>query len=193
MARAQKVRSLMDRYGYGDAESILNEWNYVRDWGKDFIYSLETIHGIKGATFTMACMSAAQHSSIDMLMYYDTRQSFFNGVFDFYTCKPLKGYYAFLWYGMFYDRKAEIKAENEPENIYSLCGVDENGKVLAVITHYFDEDNAPDQTVSVDFGREGNYEIYVLDKDKNGELVSTTKDLCFNMPVHSSILIKEVE
>ena len=26
------VRSLLDKYGYTEAESILNEWNYVHDW-----------------------------------------------------------------------------------------------------------------------------------------------------------------
>lgn len=193
LEKAGRVRALLDRYGYREAESILNEWNYVRDWGPSFIRSLETIHSIKGAAFAMACMSAAQDSSIDMLMYYDTRQSYFNGVFDFYTCRPLKGWYAFYWYGMFYDAKAQIKAENSIENIYALCGADKTGKALAVLTHYSDDDSAPEKTVTVDFGRPANYEIYILDKDRNGEFAGTTDDLTFTLPVHSCILIRETE
>lgn len=54
--------------GFENTESILDEWNYVKGWKEYFIYSIKTIIGMKGAAFTMACMSAAQHSSIDMLI-----------------------------------------------------------------------------------------------------------------------------
>lgn len=66
--------------GYGDVETILNEWNYVRGWEEEFVYSLEAIKGIKGEAFTMSCMSVVQKSdALDMLMYYDTRPSDFDG------------------------------------------------------------------------------------------------------------------
>ena len=68
-----------------------------------------------------AVMTAAQHSSVDMLMYYDARPTVFNGMFDFYTLRPLKGYYPFLWYGMLYDMEAEIACTGDlPENLYAL-------------------------------------------------------------------------
>lgn len=92
---AEKIHGFLVKYGYGDAESILNEWNYVRGWTDKFVYSLETVHGIKGAAFTMACVSVAQASPVDMLMYYDMRPAAFCGAFDFYTYRPLKGYYPF--------------------------------------------------------------------------------------------------
>ena len=139
----------------------------------------------------MACISVAQGADIDMLMYYDTRPSCYNGVFDFYTCEPLKGYYPLYWYGMFYDMDKEIKAENSIENIYSLCGVDTNGKVLSVITYYSDNDNAENKTVSVDFGKKGEYEIYLLDDEHNGELIKTTNELKFDLKIQSAVLIKE--
>lgn len=81
--RAQKIRTVLDENGYKKTESILNEWNYVEAWGVGFAKSLEVLRKAKGAAFTMACISAAQNSSIDMLMYYDTRPSIFNGAFDF--------------------------------------------------------------------------------------------------------------
>ena len=140
----------------------------------------------------MSCICEAQASSIDMLMYYDTRPSCFNGIFDFYTYKPLKGYYSMYWYGMFYDMKAWIPAENKLDNIYTLCGIDENGKTMAIVTYYSDDDNAPNKSVKLDFGRCGNYEIYALDSEKDGELVGTTSDLTFDLCIHSSVLIKEI-
>lgn len=190
--RAEKIRELLDKYGYENTESILDEWNYIRGWRDDFVYSLEVMHGIKGAAFVMACMIEGQKSSMDMMMYYDTRPSAFNGAFDFYTLRPLKGYYPLYWYGMFYDMKNEVRTEDSIENIYTLCGVDEKGKVLSVITYYTEEDEtAQAKTFSVDFGREGEYEIYLLDKDHDAELIKTTSDLTFTMTPCSCIMIKE--
>lgn len=139
--KANTIRGLLDKYGYNGTESILNEWNYLRGWTNDFIYTIEAIHGIKGASFVMAVMSLAQVSpGVDMLMYYDTRPSAFNGVFDFYTYRPLKSYRCFKWYGELYDLAYELRAVELPKDIYFLCGVDNNGKITAIITHYSEND-----------------------------------------------------
>jgi len=189
--KAEMIKLLLVKYGYGDAESILNEWNYVKGWTDEFVYSLEAIHGSKGASFIAACMCEAQKSSIDMLMYYDTRQSVFNGVFDFYTAKPLKGYYPMYWYGMFYDMKSEIRAEGEIEDIYYLSAVDKNGKTLTMITYYSDDDTAPNKNFALDFGKNGEYEIYILDEERSSELLKVTDNLILDMSVNSCVLIKE--
>ncbi len=190
--KGDRMRALCDKYGYNNAESILNEWNYVKGWTDEYLYSMKTIHGIKGAAFTMACISASQGSSIDMLMYYDTRPSIFCGAFDFYTFERLKGYYPLYWYGMFYDTAAEIKCETQCENIYTLCGVYENGKTLSVITYYTDEEGKAPKEIKVDFGRAGNYEIYLLDENHDAEKVNTTNDLTFTLEANTCVLIKEI-
>ena len=190
-AKAFRIRALMDKYGYGDAESILNEWNYVRGWTDDYVYSIEAMHGVKGAAFTMATISLCQPAPVDMLMYYDTRPSVFCGAFDFYTYRKLKGYYPLYWYGMFYDLKAEVRAENNISDLYSLCGVTEDGKALAVITYYSEDDSKGDKTFSVDFGRAGEYEISLVDCDHDGEVVGTVKELSFTLKRNSFILIRE--
>ncbi len=190
--KAVWVRDCLDRHGYKSAESILNEWNYVKGWREEYMYSVKAIHGIKGAAFLSACMCAAQHSTIDMLMYYDTRPSAFNGIFDFYTYAPLKGYYALYWYGMFYDMEKEIPAQNTIDNIYALCGVDKNGKVLSLVTHFNDDDNAGNKCIQLDLGKPGNYEIYMLSEDHDGERITTTDTLTFDLPVNSCVLIKEI-
>lgn len=190
--RATRIKSMLVKYGFGEAESILNEWNYVKGWCEEFVYTIECINGIKGAAFMMAVISEAQKSDIDMLMYYDTRPSVFNGVFDFYTYRPLKGYYPLYWYGDFYDLTAEIRAENKIENIYSLAGVDTNGKVTAIITSYSDNDNAEDKEITVDFGKDGKFDIYLLDSEHNGELIKTTDKLDFVIKNQTVIMIKEI-
>ena len=189
--KSERIKTILDKYGYDNAESILNEWNYIKGWTEEFVYSLKAIHGIKGASFAMACMCASQHSPIDMLMYYDTRPSAFNGVFDFYTYEKLKGYYAFYWYGKLYDCEKEIFAKNKIENIYSLCGVDNNGKATIILTYYSDNDALPIKNISLELGKKGTYEIYIVDNEHNGELTEIADNLSFDLELFSIVLIKE--
>ena len=193
VSKAERIKKLLSDYGYENAESILNEWNYVKNWTDKYVYSLKTIHGIKGAAFVMSVITESQKSdSIDMLMYYDTRPSVFCGAFDFYTYEKLKGYYPLMWYGKFYDCESEIRSENTIEGIYSLCGTDRNNKLLSVITNYSDDDNVPDKNINIDFGKAGEYKIYLLDDTHDGELIKTTDNLNFVMKNHSCIMIKEI-
>lgn len=191
MEKNARVQALLERHGLGGAENILDEWNYIRGWDADFVYSLRQISGLKGASFTLACMCEAQKSSIDMLMYYDARPCGFNGLFAPYTLEPLKGYYPFLWYGMLYGRQ-EVRAAHQPEHLYSLCGVDGEGKALTLLTHYDEDDNAAPQTVRVGFGRRATCAVYILDRDRDGTLLCETDDLTFTIPVHTSLLIREL-
>jgi hypothetical protein len=61
-----------------------------------------------------------------------------------------------------------------------------------VITHYSENDDTPAETVQIDFGRTGTFEVYLLDDEHDAELITTTGDLTFNMKCHSCILLKEV-
>ncbi len=191
-AKAERMAVLLERNGYAGVESICNEWNYIRGWFEDYVYSLKAIHGIKGAAFTMACISVSQRAPVDMLMYYDTRLSPFCGAFDFYTYETLKGYYPLYWYGMLYDMEYETECLTSAENLYSLCGVDKNGKTLTIVTYYSENDEAEDKTVKLEFPSSGNYEVYMLDKEHDGELIAVTDELTFTVSVDTCILIKEI-
>jgi len=190
--RAEKIENLLIKYGYENTENHLNEWNYIRDWVENFVYSIKAIHGAKGAAFLMAGISISQSSPIDMLMYYDTRPGVFNAAFDLYTYECLKGYYPLYWYGKFYDLDAEVRAENEIEDIYSLCGIDKDGKILSAITYYTDNDNAENAQIKIDFGRKGNFEIFLVDEENTNTPLGITEDLSFDLKPNSIVFIKEV-
>lgn len=190
--RAEIIRGMLDKYGYENAENINNEWNYVKAWEDyRFVESISTIIGMKGAAFTMACMSAAQKSSLDMLMYYDARLCAFNGLFDFYTLKPLKGYYPFLWFSELADLQ-EVRASDEPEDIYTLCGVGADGKATAIVTYYTDEDNMPEKKIALDFGKSGKYEVFALNEEQTNEKLGSFTELTFDMKPNTCLLIKEM-
>ena len=88
--------------------------------------------------------------------------------------------------------EAEIKVENSVDDIYTLCGVDKDDKVLSVITYYTYQDDKDNKQISLDFGKTGKYEIYLLDENHTNELVATTDVLTFDMAPNSCILIKEI-
>lgn len=190
--KAARIRNMMDRYGYTDAESHLNEWNYIEGWGgDDYVRSILAIHGMKGAAFTMACMTQAQKSSVDMMMYYDARpRSVFNGMFDFYTQLPLKGYYPFLWFSGLVGTKEVRSNENVP-HLYSLCSVDENGRARAIVTYFTREENAADKTVRLDFGRAGHYEVRTLDEEHTNECTESEQPI-FVMKPNSCLFVCEM-
>lgn len=50
----------------------------------------------------------------------------------------------------------------------------------------------PEKQVKVDFERNGEYEVYLLDETHDGELIEKTNDLSFTMNANSCILIKEI-
>lgn len=137
-------------------------------------------------------MCAAQPSAIDMLMYYDTRPSVFNGIFDFYTYEKLKGYYPMKWYGAFYEEgMREIPADNLPEHIYALCGRGRNGKTRTVLTYYTEDEDASDKEIRLDFGKTAEYEVFLLDDTYDAQNVGTVSDLAFTLKPYTCLQIIE--
>ncbi len=144
-SRAAQYRYLMNKYGYGNAESILDEWNYIKGWSNEFIYSVKAITGMKGAAFSADVMSRCQYADVDMLMYYDARPSVFNGLFDYYTMEPLKGYYPFAMFSKLYKLKNQVKCINNDNRIAVVAASDCKGKGALMITFYTDNDDAKEE------------------------------------------------
>ena len=172
--RSVFVRNKLDEYGYTATESILNEWNYIKSWD-EFVYSVKHIISIKGAAFSAACMCGCQNdTAIDMLMYYDARPCGYNGLFDYYTYAPLKGYYAFGMFNELYSLGNACRCTADNKNIYAAAA--ENGSKSAVmISYYTDDDECKEKcVVELDFkGGSDTYEILLLDDSHNAESIGT--------------------
>lgn len=165
--KGSRIADITRRAGFKSFESILNEWNYVRGWGDEFIYSIEQVIGIKGAAFTSACMACGQNNpDIDMLMYYDARPTGFNGLFDIYTLRPIKGYYPFLIYSKLYELKNQTQADTNDDDLYVVSASNEE-HFGAMITYYSEDDNKMAKRVEINaLGADlTGATIYVVDKD----------------------------
>ena len=165
--KATRIRRLMEKYGYGDIESILNEWNYVRCWTKEFVYSIKQIISMKGAAFTAAVMSAMQNNpDVDMLMYYDARPTAFNGLWDMYTYEELKGYYPFYIFANLYELGTQVENVSDDENVYVVAAKNSD-KIGAMVTYYAENDNENGKIVeiNVDGADMSNAKIYLVDEN----------------------------
>ena len=140
---AKWVRGMLDTNGYARTESIFNEWNYVKNFGKDFKYSLEVErgrHNQKGAAFLAAAMCVLQDSSVDMAMYYDARNPGMNGLFDRDSGCPLRGYYPFVIWSRLRKLGTEVRVASDLGDVYAVAARNAEGRLGVFIVRY-DEDN----------------------------------------------------
>ncbi len=170
--KGTRIHDIAVKAGYSGFESILNEWNYVRGWSDEFIYSIKTIIGMKGAAFTAACMVEGQKNpTIDMLMYYDARPTGMNGLFDLYTLEPLKGYYPFLIYSKLKELENGVDTVSDDSDIYAVASVKED-KAGIMLSYYTENDYLLNKGVTIEaagFDLSG-AKIYITDEENTMSL-----------------------
>ncbi|MBR2343202.1 MAG: hypothetical protein IKA64_03010, partial [Clostridia bacterium] len=173
--RMIRAREILDSYGLTKTESILGEWNFMRNWKEGMLESIQDVISIKGAAFNAAMMALGQNLPVDMLMYYDARPgTCLNGLFDFYSYKPFKGYYSFLLFSKLYKIGKQVKTESDSERIYAVAAANE-GKEAVLLSYFTNDETAKKESITVKFGEDcaDSYALIVLDKEYNAERVCT--------------------
>ena len=181
MRRVQDLRDnvsvankVFAQYGYGGAEKILNEYNYVKGWAaEEWQYSLRSEKGLKGASFAAACMAEGQRLNLDMLMYYDARPCGMNGLFDTDTLAPLKSYYAFTGFAALRELGESVFSESNDADIY-VCAAENGEKRAIYFTYYKDADEGEDKLAAVRISGVSapcKAVIKVTDKERNAETI----------------------
>lgn len=95
-------------------------------------------------------MHAVNNGPIDMLMYYDARPSEFNGLFDFYTLRPIKGYYPIKMFSRLYELGSQVECECREKDVYAVGAKNDNGEAAFMIARYEDNDDITEEkTVTV--------------------------------------------
>ena len=201
--RIRRARELLDKYGFEETESILNEWNYVKGWeGDEWIYSLKTEKNLKGSAFIASTMCMSQYEALDNLMYYDARPCGMNGLFSTdFVFERLKGYYPFYMFNQLYKLDSAVEVDRESEDVWAAAAKGDEQNVM--ISYYNDDDNAPEKTVKVEFKNVENkngvrLEYYCLDENRDCELVReeifTSSDFAsyIKMTLCSTYLLKIV-
>ena len=186
-------RKTLDENGFPRCESILNEWNYVRNWNTEWVYSLEQMSGMKGAAFAAAAMCVCQNEPLDILMYYDARvSSAMSCLFHMMTLRRLKGYYGFYAFAELAELGTQVKCSCDEEKFYALAGKDDKGNWGIMLVSYDDNDDAGVRNISIDTGlKECRFDCRLVDENYSFEPVWGTPDaegkLNFTLK-HNSIL-----
>ncbi|MBQ4002982.1 MAG: hypothetical protein II600_03300, partial [Bacteroidaceae bacterium] len=84
-----------------------------------------------------------QDTPVDILMYYDARpETPYNGLFDFYTFRPLPSYYSFYAWSRLADLGRQVKVETQEEaDIFAAAAAGSDGTVRTMLARYNDNDN----------------------------------------------------
>ena len=124
---ADHCQKLLDKYGFGHIEHILNEWN-TNEHKKENHDS-----GIP-CSRTLAMMLGMQKKTTAMLCYYDARcgTSVYGGMFNPETRLPRKNYYAFRTFGRLYDYQNEVETSSDDSDVYVGGATDGRRAVLAI-------------------------------------------------------------
>ena len=195
----REANDFLERYGLGDVETHINEWNYIRGWsGDEFIHSVKSSKGIKGAAFLAASMCVLHPEKLDMLMYYDARPDIWCGLWDTDYLTNLKGYYSFLAFSALRKLGTAVYSECD-DYVYSLGAIGDDGAAV-LFSHFEEPDGAQERhlTLSLENLPEGcsNLEYYILDEDHDLELVRSEqisggrKTVELDLPPYTCYLLK---
>ena len=164
--KLRHARNMLDEYGFTETESILNEWNYAKDFS---VAEYKQLLSIKGAAFTSAYISVCQDGPLDMLMYYDARPTVFNNLFDPDFYEPRKGYYVLkLWGELLKNEARQCYAQCDIDDIYVTAAKYEDNNIT-IVTYYTDKTDMPERNIELSIvnDREEYKNIYLLDGEND--------------------------
>lgn len=137
------IRNMLDEKGFGETESILNEWNYIRKWEEPDHYSRKMRPTIKGAAFVGAVMCACQSEPVDMLMYYDLRpNTIWCGPWAPFVYDIRPPYWPLYYWAELADYGTQVASGCDTENIYTCAARSQDGHRLRLLVVRYHEDDA---------------------------------------------------
>jgi hypothetical protein len=179
---SEKVRGLMTQYGFGKAESILDEWNYFPgDWdrlGKDARYAegiAKQIKGIAGAAYDAAVLTYLQDSTVDIATFYAGTTMLFWGLFDEYGV-PEKPFYSFKAFSELLATPQRLfTAGSDREGFTVIAGLSADKSQATVLISNFAHGPGRYALALKNLPWSGKFtcETYLLDGSRNLEMVKS--------------------
>ena len=160
-SRISYARRILDKYGFKNTPSILNEWNVCVGVDKQnrispSVYRDEKIN-IPGVETTgnvtrlgpelrgtprvvsalLASMITMQRLKVDLGCYYDAHigLSEYCGLINPFDLKPFKSYYAFKSFNSLYKLGCEVETHSDDEDVFVL-GARNEEKGVIIISNY---------------------------------------------------------
>jgi hypothetical protein len=140
----EKIRSLLDEYGYDDTFQICTEWNYF--WlrrgiwsefeleGGEYLFEemFQTASSEVGAAYSLAQMMTFQQSEVKMAtMHRADALSMYCTMFNIYGV-PQKQFTAFYAYDALREGKNEVCVSGKKDGVYVMASGDSDYACIAV-------------------------------------------------------------
>ena len=140
---ADYCRKVMTKYGFGDVQDCLTEWN--TDFGRD------SKNTSKAAARALAMMLGLQKKTTSIGCYYDARLSAsdFAGLFNSETRKPRLAYYAFMMFNHVFKLENEIETSADNESVF-VCGAKKENKAVLLVSNIGEEVELEIEALGVD-------------------------------------------
>ncbi|MDO4173563.1 MAG: hypothetical protein Q4D42_02250 [Eubacteriales bacterium] len=140
LEQATVVRDTLDRSGFTETQSFLDEWNYVADW-EHLESTWEVLQSTDAAAFYAQSLICMQNAPIDQAMYYDG--AFVSGVAEWeglaewcglYDAdgNKLPGYYAFAMFHALQEAGTQVEAETDVKGLYCCAAKGDRNGILLV-------------------------------------------------------------
>ena len=146
---SREIKALLEKYGFGDIPSVLDEWNFNINFGDRVNESYKIIKSPEGAVFTAAALSEIAASPVDIATYYDYQINImlkcYNGLMDL-KCGPRGPYVAptatytvYLYLKKLMSLQNMIEVEKTSDRLYTLASKKDNRAYLMVTNYKFEE------------------------------------------------------
>jgi len=149
--RGKRVRALMIRYGFGKAESILDEWSYLPADMAEIMKTMtdatakqaltDLLQGEFGAAYNAAVLTELQDASVDIATFY-TGTTLSMGLFTA-DGLPVKAYDAFLAFRHLLDSPRRLSVRKpDRTNVTALAGMSEDDSTVRVLVSHMAKESA---------------------------------------------------
>ncbi len=157
---ARYAREQLDKYGYTDTESNLDEWNA----GTHLRGTLLDSANISAELLTL------QNEPLDMMMYYDGQvHGDYQGLFNPIKKEPFKAYYTLKAFDKLYRLGESVEVTFDNSDIYCLAAKSQSEKAIMVT-------NLGEAT-ELSIKAAGKYDIYRLNDEVSLELCETDVEI----------------
>ena len=184
LRHARYCREKLDRAGFAQTESILDEWNWA---GKDMF---ENMRHMTGAAFTAEVMCRLQQTDdVDLACYYDAQpEQAYGGLFLRHTDTPSRTYYAVKAFGKLLElgKEAAFTAETD----LAAAAAADGDLRRAVISNY----GKAERPIRLSFPGAKKLRLYLLDESHDLSLIAEAPcDTIVTTSAENTVLYAEAE
>jgi len=185
LSGAESMKDTLERYGYADAESILNEWNYMADW-QNQSESYRILKGHKGGAHAAAFLCTLQsETNVKIANYFEADVvKEWCGIFDVdemsigahgrkASLKPLKAFHAFRSFNELYKLGEAVEITSGISKAIKVAAARNPEKCALLAANYDGEDTSVTFDLTNLADRE--LEIRLVDETHNFERIAICK------------------